>query len=399
MPTLEQEANKLTNPSLQRSMIKTIKDRGALELFAQLPHKPFEGKTYDFVVEDSVATGNSAQNPYGNTIPEGGGSNIRKNVPVTMLIRNALTAEIDINGKSDYFDARQNDMEKEGKKLARDFFRQFLVGRQKDGYNWNLRGLEHWLNEVWTEANYGDQYVWGTSDGTSGGTAENLSLNMLDDLLSRQIGQKYDALYMSREGAVEFKALLNSQPGNVAAMLMNETFGQPMLHFDGVPIIVNDAVSMDKPISDATVAGTTVTVQDTDFLGFTDLHVGESITLDTGSGNETGTIASVTDAQTAEITTGTDITDGTNGSGKVESKRAVYAVRFDEVDGICAVHYANRGVPGDTSEWYGPIAGFNSEDQGLLENSPQYQTRLDYFGQIVVHDPEAVARLAGFKVT
>lgn len=379
-------------------MIKTVKDRGALELFAQLPFKSFEGKSYDVVLEDTIGTGNSAQDPYGNTIPDGGGSNIRKPVPVTMLIRNAKTAKIDVAGKSDYFDQRQNDMEKQAKKLARDFFRQALVGLQKDGWNWNLRGIEHWLNHEFDEANYPEQFVWGTANGNSGGAAENLSLGMLDDLLSRQIGERHDVLYMNRATAVNFKGLLNAQPGNVAEMLMNETFGMPMLHYDGVPIVVNDAVSMDKPISDATVSGTTVTVQDTDFLGFSDLHVGETITLNTGSGDETSTIASVTDPQTAEISTGTDITDGTNGSGKVESQLAVYAVRFDEVDGVCAVYHENRGVPANTSEWYGPIAGFDAEDQGLLEASPQYQTRLDYMGQTVVHDPESVARLAGFKL-
>lgn len=393
--TLETQANLLTNPSLQRAMIKIIKDRGARELMAQLPHKSFVGKTYDFTQEEEIGTGNSAQNPYADSgIPSGGGKNKRISVPVTMLVRNAITPKIDVTGKSDYFNQKQDDFEKEAKKLARDFFYQFfngLVDESGTHDGWNLRGLEYWFDKY---SGFTSQTVFATDDGTQSGNAESLSYTHLDELLSRQKGQPFEVLYMNRETSVAFRSLLNQMPGNVAGMMMQETFGRNMMHYDGVPIVVNDAVGMDKPIDSATVSGTTITVDDAGFLGFSDLVVGQSITL----GNDTGTVASRTDTHTVEITNGTDIADGAGKSGHVEQANVIYAGRMDPVDGICAVHYENRGIPANAGEYYGPIAGFDAEDQGLLEGSQRYQTRLDYFGQVVVHDPRAQARAVGFSL-
>ena len=61
MPLLSEEADKLTNPSLSRAFIRTIKDRGAQHLFAAYPMKSFQGSSYDVVSEDELASGNSAR--------------------------------------------------------------------------------------------------------------------------------------------------------------------------------------------------------------------------------------------------------------------------------------------------------------------------------------------------
>lgn len=392
--TLEDQADLLTNPSLQRSMVRTIKDRGARELMAQLPFKSFVGSSYDFTIEDSVGTGNSARDPYAeNNIPTGGGKNKRISVGTTMLIRNAITPKIDIVGKSDYFAQREDDFEKEAKKLGRDYFQQFFNGLIDDSgthEGYNLRGLQYWFKKH----DRSQQTFYATDDATLTGAAQSLSYTHLDELLSRQRGEPFDVIYMDRETSIAFRSLLNQMPGNIAGMMMQDTFGRNMLHYDGTPIVVTDAVSMDKPISDADVSGTTVTVQAADFLGFSEEVVGEDITL----GGETGQVASVTDTHTVEITTGTDISDGTGLTGKVEQQPAIYAGRMDPTDGICGVYHENRGVPADAGEYYGPIAGFDANDQGLLESSPRYQTRLDHYGQVVVHDPEAQARVLGFSV-
>lgn len=375
-------------------MIKVIKDRGASELFAQLPFKSFQGQTYDFTQEEQIAQGNSAQDPYDTTIPTGGGKNKRISVPVTMLIRNAITPKIDVLGKSDYFDQRRDDMEKEAKRLARDFFQQFfngLVDSSSPTEAYNLRGLEYWFDQY---SGFTEQTFFATADGTRSGSAENLSYTHLDELLSRQKGDEFDVLYMNRPTSIAFRSLLNNMGGNVAGMLMMDQFGRQMLTYDGTPIVVSDAVGMDKQITDADVSGSTVTVQSSEFLGFSDLVIGQTIELN----NETSTVASVTNAHEVEITTGSDITDGSGYSGHVEQDNVIYAARFDSVDGVCAVYHNNRGVPADAGEYYGPIAGFDAEDQGLLEDSPRYQTRLDFYGQLVNHDPRAVARAVGFSV-
>lgn len=391
--TLEEQADLLTNPSLQRSMVRTIKDRGARELMAQLPFKSFVGKTYDFTIEDEIGTGNSAQDPYGDTIPTGGGKNQRISTGVTMMIRNAVTPKIDIVGKSDYFNQREDDFEKEAKKLGRDFFQQFINGMQDETGthdSYNLKGLEHWFKKH----DRSEQTFYATDDATLTGNAENLSYTHIDELLSRQRGEPFQFIYMNRETSIAFRGLLNNMPGNVAGMMMQDTFGKQMLHYDGTPIVVNDAVAMDKQIPEATVSGTTVTVTSDAFLGFSELVVGESITV----GGNTTTVASVTDTHEVEVSDGTALSDGTGQSGHVEQKNVIYAGRMDPVDGIAAVYHENRGVPADAGEHYGPIAGFDANDQGLLESSPRYQSRLDFYGQTVVHDPEAQARAVGFSI-
>ena len=247
-----------------------------------------------------------------------------------------------------------------------------------------------------------EQFVYGTADGTESGASEALSLGHMDDLLSRQKGDPFQVMYMNRETWVAYKGVLNAQPGNTASMIMNELFGMNMLHHDGTPIVMNDAVGMDLDIGAAAistdaVASDTVTVTDPGFLGFRDLNVGETITL----GGETAEVVSITDTHTVKVDPGSASggwSNGTDLSGKVEQQNAVYACRFDAVDGISAVYHQNRGVPANPGEYYGPVAGFDAEDLGLERDKQAYQTRLDAFLQNVVHDPRAVARLSGFDV-
>jgi len=395
--TLEEQADLLTNPSLSRAMIKVIKDRGASELFAQLPFKSFQGQTYDFTQEEKIADGNSAQNPYDTTIPSGGGKNKRQSVPVTMFIRQAITPKIDVLGKSDFYNQRRDDMEKEAKRLARDFFEQFLNGLVDESSStdaYNLRGLEYWFKQY--ASTFPEQTFYATSDGTISGNAENLSYTHFDELLSRHKGNEFDVIYMNRETEIAFRSLLNNMGGNIAQMLMIDTFGQQMLTYDGTPIVCNDSVGMDKRFSDAEVSGTTVTFNDSGFLGVSDLSVGQTIYV--SDNDETATVASVTNAHELEIETASDLTDGSGLSGRVEQENVMYAVRFDSVDGVCAVYHDNRGVPANPGEYYGPISGFDAEDQGLLEDSPRYQTRMDFYGQLVAHDPRSIARAVGFSL-
>ena len=214
---------------------------------------------------------------------------------------------------------------------------------------------------------------------------------MLNDLQSRQPGEKFDALFVNRATGVYIKNLLDAAPGNTAAMQMSELYGKPMLYWNGMPIVVNDAVGAGRSWSAATVSGTTLTVTDSGFMGFHDGDVGLTVTQD---GNSTRTVASVTDSHVIELST----SGGTTGAGSLPVKNVIYALRFDEVDGIAAIYHANRGVPASAGEYYGPIAGFDAEDLGLQPNVQQYWTRLDFFGNVVSHSPFAQASLSHFNI-
>lgn len=72
--------------------------------------------------------------------------------------------------------------------------------------------------------------------GTNGAA---LTLSMLDQLLD-QVPNGADVIVMRRGTVRAFRSLLRAAGGNSAADYMNENFGRPMLHHNGVPIIVND---------------------------------------------------------------------------------------------------------------------------------------------------------------
>jgi hypothetical protein len=392
MPTLKAQANLLTNPSLQSGIIEVLIDRGARELMAVLPFKSFSGSTYDFNLEEEIGTGNSAQDPYGvNNIPNAGGKNRRVAVPSIMMIRNADVPEIDVVGKSDVNDIRADKIEKQAKKLAKDFLFQFINARvdETETYaSYNMRGLEHWLDK-YLALGFTEQAKYNTNTGLVGGTRQNLSLNSLDDLISRYKDEQFDVLYTDRETFVYIKGLLNAAGGNTAAMLMNEKFGMSMLHYDGVPIAVVDAVGASKTWASATIAGTTITVTDPAFLGFSSLDVGRSITQIGG----TSTIATVVNTHQVTVAVATGMGAG---AGSVAKTSALYAVRFGELDAVSAVFHEGRGVPARAGDYYGPIAGFDAVDMDMLEDSPRLRTRITWYGNTVVQSPYAIARLSHY---
>jgi hypothetical protein len=137
---------------------------------------------------------------------------------------------------------------------------------------------------------------------------------------------------------------------------------------------------------------------DPHFPGFTSLDVGRAVSIP-GAGAAAATlsttIVSVTNNTTAVVATNASTTV-TDASITVAATNVIYAVRHDEEDGVCAVYHQNRGIPANPGQYFGPIAGFDAEDLGLLEASPMYRTRLDWFGNFVVASPFAVARLSHF---
>lgn len=428
MPTLDYEANLLTNPSLQRGVIETIFDRGDRDLFMLLGFKPFEGSSYDWVLEKTLPGGNSARNPYACGLPEGVGSRSRPTSRAGALIRNADTAKIDVIGKSDWNDLHAEDIELAAKALARDFRTEFILGDDSwnDGYGYHLGGLEAFLRKYAGNyqsnslvlGDFGDfreQKLFATTGagvaGTPYGTAANLSFETLYDLVSRYKGEGFDVLFVNRRTSVEIMTLLSVAGGNVACHMMNERFGCNMFHFDGIPIVVLDVVGQGKRTSDdalaasaAAATGTpdTLTIDpalDPYWYGFTDIDIGTTFSLVdvTGAVTGAGSIDDVTGPYGAEIT----LTTGTapvSGSFVQTDYNVIYAVRFDEVDGFSAIYHQNRGVPANAGEYTGPIAGFDAEELNLLEDCPKYRTRLDWYGNFVSHSPYSVARLSHFNI-
>lgn len=399
MPLLKTEAAKLTNDSLQSGIVEHLIERGAREVLAQLGFVPFEGDGYAFVHEKSLPSANSIADPYGTTIVNDTGENTRKLVEARLLIRNADTAKIDVIGKSDINDQRANDIMKAAKKMAKDFMFQLFHGMSTRN---NFSGIEYWLDYYESEG-FTEQKVFGTDTELVSGTKQNFSLVMIDDLLSRHKGDPFQVIYSDRQTRNEFKALLNALGGNMAPTLMDDTFGMPVMQYDGVPWIVLDSVGQAKTgFGDMTSTDATLTVDltaDPLWIGFTDLDVGRAISV---AGAATGpvalvsTIASVTSETEVELADTADITVA-DAAFTVSATNVIYTAVFDDQDAIACLYHANRGVPANAGEYYGPIAGFDVEDLSTLEDSPRLRARLDFFGNVVSHNAYAQGRLSHFK--
>jgi len=405
MALLKVEADKLTNESLVRGVVEVLITRGNRDLFSLLPFRRFEGSAYAFNQEATLPSGSSARDPYGTTIPGGVGTRLRQAIDVGMLARDADTALIDIVGKSDFNNQRSNDIQMAAKKLAQDFSFQFVNGRSDLGVTYadfNLRGLEHWLATYL--ASFPDQVIFATNDGLSNGTKQSLSLTKIDDLLSRWKGQGFDAIKSDRATAVAFKGLLNLAGGNTGALFMIDQFGQPVMQYSGVRWYISDDVGAEKvsgAAGEITSGAATLVVDDVKdpfWIGFSDLDVGRGIDVTTASIPANTTVLSVTDIRTVVLSANAGGT-ATVGVVTVSATEAIYAVRFDEMDGMSAIYHSGRGVPvGSIGEHHGPIAGFDSEDIGLLESGRIVRMALHWFGNFVLHSPFATARLSHFTV-
>lgn len=431
MPLLEAEANKLTIESLVKGVIELLHDRGTRDLFAQLPFKSTEGSSYEWVIEKALPNGHSARDPYGSTaIPGGVGSRTRLSTKAGMLIRDADTAEIDIIGKSNVNSLHAEDIEMAAKRLAFDFRRQFISGNGTwdAGTGYNLTGIDKYLDKFAgyyesaalvdpTIGSFKEQkmfYTSGASAGTPYGTAEPLDYEVLDDLTTRYKGEGFDVIYSNRETANAFKALLNASPGNIAQHIMDERFGRPVYMFNGIPWVVMDVVGAEKTNSfDAASDPTTMAITTGDITvntttdkfwpGFNDLDIGRGFDIydadpnDGGTVQASGVITDVTGTNTAE----TDQAPGGNVTGflVLNPTNAIYCLRYSEMDGVSAVYHGGlTGNVPNTGEYQGPIAGFKAKEIGWLEDSPLLRTRLNWYGNFVVHSPYAIARLSHFTL-
>lgn len=397
MPLLREEANKLTLPSLQRGVIEVLITRGARELLQDLPFKRFEGESYAFNREATLPTSASARDPYGTSIPGGVGTRQRVAVEAGMLARNADTAKIDVVGKSNINNQRTNDIILAAKKLAQDFVNMYVNGvHDVSGVttDYNLRGLEHWLG--FNAPAFPEQLVFADTNGNGTGTRQALSLTLIDDLTTRYKGEGFKTIYSDRQTLVAFMNLLNLAGGNVAAMFMKDNYGEPVFAYRGVRWYVLDAVGAGKTAAAGTVATngafTITSAQDLFWTGFSSIDVGRQVTV----GASNFTIASVTGPRSATVTA--PPAAAVTGAVSFGQTHAIYAVRHDEEDGVTAIYHNNRGVPANSGKYHGPIAGFDAEDLGLLEDAPMYRTRLDFFGNFVCHSPYAIARLSHFTV-
>lgn len=432
MPTvlLKNEADKLTNPSLQRGVVQTIIDKGASDLVSVLPFDSFAGQSYDYNLEDTEPSGDSAADPYSDNIADGVGAPQRVAHDVGLLARDVKTPIINEQGKSDINDQRARDIMTGAKRMAKDFIRHHV---RATGTGDALNGIEKFLldyaGDVFadgTRAYNGDnvprkdeQKIFHTDDDTPGGSGQTLGSKVLRQFLTRSGDEQFDMLWCDEDTYVEVQEILANLPGNMAQHLMDENFGRPVLQFNGTRIMKLQACGSPKSgqnvVLDSTVSPSTLEIPNTDagdtkFHGFSDLDIGRTFTIYDSSDSQydTGTIDDLDSSsprRKVEVTMDNKTSDtlATGDSHWVELDKtpAMYAVRYDDLDGATAFYHENQGVPANPGDQYqGPIAGFNVSDMDRERTGMRAMlSQLDWFGNFAVKSPYATARLSHYTLS
>lgn len=435
MPTtlLKTEADRLTNPSLQRGVIETIIDKGARNLVPILPFDSFEGSSYDYNLEGSQPLDDSAESPYGSDIADGVGEPERVKLDVAMLARDVKTPIVNQQGKSNFNQQRARDVMSGAKRLARDLVTHHINGT---GVGVSLNGLEKFLEDFAgrVQANgttnfdpgqivrQKEQKIFHTDDDTPGGAASTLDSEVIRTFLTRNGDEPFDMIWTDEQSYVQVQLVVENMPGNTAEHILDENFGRQVLSINGTNVMKLDAVGREKKGLNAVVNVTadTIEIDSTSsghkkFIGFSDLDIGRSFKLYDGDPNDPQANATLQSEGTVDSldstiphwkvnvtwTSGEPASDKATGDGWVlvlEKTNAMYAARYDAMDGVTAFYHQTRGTPANPGDQYqGPIAGFNVHDIGRSRTGMRaIETQLDWFGNFAVQSPFALARLSHY---
>jgi hypothetical protein len=217
---LKTEAEKLSQNVLVQGVIEEIIERD--DLFAVLPFLGVEGKSYDYVRENTLSEG-SFIDPY-EVVPEGAADFSEVSAKLKILAGDVDVDKFLMTTMGDTNSQLTEQLAAKAKGIGRAFRRTLAVGDSATNPK-EFDGIA-----ALTAA---DQKI------TAGANGAALDLGMLDELLDA-VPNGADAIMM-RSGTVRaLRAHLRTVGGLEPAHVMMENFGRPMLTHNGVPIIVND---------------------------------------------------------------------------------------------------------------------------------------------------------------
>lgn len=226
MPLLREEAEKLSNNTLEAGVIEEIIDRD--DLFAILPFMKVNSKAYLYNREDTLASADFLDP--NEEIKES--ASTFKEVVAKLRI---LAGDVDIDKFLDATMGDTNDqmaiqIAKKAKGVARQFHQTLATGDTAKVAK-SFDGIHKLVTESQT-----------ISAGENGGA---LTLALLDELCDL-IPLGADVLVMRRGTIRAFRALLRATYGTDAVMQQLENFGRPMLTHNGIPIIMNEFLAADE---------------------------------------------------------------------------------------------------------------------------------------------------------
>jgi hypothetical protein len=417
MPLLFQEQSerlKLSDSVLEAGIVQTLHQFGFNSLVQKIPFVRGEGKTITWNVERSMHSGSSIQNPNSSAVNAGQSQYDEVTVSLKMLARDADVSLMDMAVHSNTNDQQRVKLFNSSKRLAFDFGDTMLNGC---GIGDTPHGLAYFqarfggfaqpngsvvklspddLNRRDRKVFFHDgdpSYESPPQVGTD--SALPLTLGIMDDVVTRDDGENFDAIVVPRITRNWLKHLIRTEStAATPEMIMDEDFGVPMLNYEGIPIIRNDDVGNEKSglggVYGATISGTTLTVQqpgvssdDTDaWMGFTDLDVGRTIYL--GSLDESGEAATIVEVAgfrevELESTTSGSFTDADFYMPPVE---AMQLIKFGEEDGFQACYAPNLASNVVNPEYPNatPIAGFIVDRYGMIQQGRGSKDQLTWIG-------------------
>jgi len=218
MPLLVEEAAKLSETDLQRGVIEEIIDKE--DLLAVLPFVRTEGKSYDYVRENTLSEAEFLS-PY-DPVPEGAATFEEVSTKLRILAGDVDIDKFTAETQSDLNDQVAIQLQGKAKGITRKFRRAVAQGDSTV----DPKSFDGVLRLV-----HADQVI------DAAETA--LSFSMLDELLDA-VPNGADAIFMTSAHIRALRALLRATGGLEPAHVMMENFGRPMLTHNGVPILVND---------------------------------------------------------------------------------------------------------------------------------------------------------------
>jgi hypothetical protein len=226
MPLLREEAEKLSNNTLEQGVIEEIIDRD--DLFSVLPFSKVDSKAYLYNREDTLA---SAEFLDPNDEIKESASTFTEVVAKLRILAGDVDVDKFLNQTmGDTNDQMAIQIAKKAKGVARQFHKTLATGDsevEKKAFD----GIQKLVTEAQT-----------ISAGENGGA---LTLALLDELCDL-VPLGADVLVMRRGTIRAFRALLRATYGTDAVMQQLENFGRPMLTHNGIPIIMNEFLAADE---------------------------------------------------------------------------------------------------------------------------------------------------------
>lgn len=268
MPLLKVEADKLSNNQMIAGVIDEIIERD--DLFSVLPFVRVNSKAYVYHREDEGAQNNITAGSGMPTFLDPNDTVIEGAVPFVEVVAKLriLAGDVDVDKflqetESDSNDQLAIQIAKKAKAVGRLYHKTLAQGDSTVDTK-SFDGVSKLVSAGQTLA--------------AGVNGAALTLSMLDQLLD-QVPNGADVIMMRRGTMRAFRSLLRAAGGNSAVDLMNENFGRPMLHHNGVPVIINDFLPATETLGSGTNLCSVYAMRLNEADGLHGLYGGESAGL------------------------------------------------------------------------------------------------------------------------